>query len=183
MAKRIRKKRKIAETERIEKAKKEKEDAIRFKEAYLDERISASQMERKAKRDKELEGKLARQKSPEEIAAAKKHRLIVLFGILAALAAIALVARSAVLVLDLEAEKKEAQAKLDAVTKNRDQLQEELESVYSAEYVEQEARSELRMIYPGEILYIINDYDAGSSPKKETEEDVKAKPDEQPSEN
>lgn len=176
MAKRIRKKRKIAEAERAAKAKQEREDAIRFKEAYLDERISASQLERKEKRAREQEEKLAKQKSPEEIAAAKKHRMIILGGVIILLVAIAFVARSAVLVLDLEAEKREAQEKLDAVTKNRDQLQEELESVYSSEYVEQQARSELRMIYPGETLFIL-DTDTEETPGKK-EEDVKAKPDE-----
>lgn len=179
MAKRIRKKRKAAETERIELAQKQREDAIRFKEDYLDEHVSEKQLERKAKRDKEQAERLAKQKSPEEIAAAKKHRLIILGGVLLLLTAIALVASSAVLVLDLEAEKKEAQERLDAVTKNRDQLQEELESVYSSEYVEQEARSELRMIYPGETLYILNNNDAEKAPKED--EDVKAKPDEKPS--
>ena len=175
MAKRIKKKRKQQEEERIAREKKEREDALRFKENYLDERVSRQQQERKQKRQEELEIRQAKQRTPEEIAAAKRHVRVILFAILGAIIALALVARSAVLVLNLEVEKKEAEKKLEQATKERDQLKEELDNVYSAEYVEQEARSELRMIYPGETIYILEDSSEEEAPQ---EDSLKAKPDE-----
>ncbi len=126
----------------------------RFKSSYLDAQVSKAQQERRAKRDLEREKKLASQKSPEEKRRLAFHRLVVLVSVLAIFAIAAIIGDTASQVFDLMAQKEEAQARLDAVTKNRDQLQDELNNVNTNEYVEQNARSELRMIYPGEVLYI-----------------------------
>lgn len=158
----LRKKRKRREAERaaIQEAvlatpREEHESNIRFKNSYLDSRVSQAQEERRARREAERERRLANQKTPEEKRKIAIHRLVVLASILAMVAIAAVIGNTATQVFDLMSQKEEAQARLDAVTKNRDQLQEELNNVNTNEYVEQNARSELRMIYPGEVLYIM----------------------------
>ncbi len=57
--------------------------------------------------------------------------------------------------MKLQREKAEAQARLDELKIKIELLQNELERVTSDEYIEQQARTHLKMIYPGETLYIV----------------------------
>ena len=47
------------------------------------------------------------------------------------------------------------EAKLEALQEKLDQLEDELTRVTSDEYIEQQARTHLRMIYTGETVYIV----------------------------
>ncbi len=139
----------------LEAESQEREDSMRFKASYLDSSVTRAQEERRARREAEREIKLAKQKTPEEKRRILIHRLVVLASVLVIIGIAAAIGSTASQVFDLMSQRDAAQEKLDAVTKNRDQLQEELNNVNTNEYVEQNARSELRMIYPGEVLYIM----------------------------
>ena len=179
--KRQKKKRREAERAKIQEkalatSREEHESNERFKSSYLDTTVTKAQEERRAKREAEREKKLANQKTPEEKRRIAIHRLVVLATILAIFGIAAVIGNTASQVFDLMNQRDEAQKRLDAVTKNRDQLQEELSNVNTDEYVEQNARSELRMIYPGEVLYI-----TPGSPEEEIvreSNDSEAEPDE-----
>lgn len=149
----------------------EHEESLRFKNSYLDTQVTKAQEERRARREAELERKLAAQKTPEEKRRIAIHRLVILASILAIIGIAAAIGSTATQVIDLMNQRDEAQLRLDSVTKNRDQLQEELSNVNTREYVEQNARSELRMIYPGEVLYIMPEDDRApqSAPAEDTQ--------------
>jgi cell division protein FtsB len=59
--------------------------------------------------------------------------------------------------ISLKIEESRAESDLAALQKEKQELEEELSHVYSKEYIEQQARAELRMIFPGEILYVLKD--------------------------
>lgn len=68
-----------------------------------------------------------------------------------------IIGASAYNVIKLKMEEAEAQAKLDRLLEEKQALEEELALVDREEYIEQQAREHLRMIMPGEILYVIKD--------------------------
>ena len=90
--------------------------------------------------------------SPRRAAQKNRRRLVYLLVFLAIL----LVAGSSIFrIIDLKAEERKAQQDLEALEKTRARLQEELSRVDSEEYIEQQARQQLRMIFPGETLYVL----------------------------
>ncbi len=60
-------------------------------------------------------------------------------------------------VVTLRIEKSEAEAKLLSLENEKKVLEEELSNAGSAEYIEQQAREQLRMIMPGEVLYVLKE--------------------------
>lgn len=62
---------------------------------------------------------------------------------------------SAFNIVSLTIEKRELQEQQMLLMKTRDELKYELENVDSPEYIEQQARTYLRLIKPGEVLYIM----------------------------
>ncbi|NLP29953.1 MAG: hypothetical protein GX363_02345 [Clostridiales bacterium] len=62
-------------------------------------------------------------------------------------------------VLSLKFEEARAISELESLYSEKERLEEELSHVDSKEYIEQQARDELRMIYPGEVLYVITEED------------------------
>ncbi|GAB1475935.1 hypothetical protein MASR2M70_07670 [Bacillota bacterium] len=60
-------------------------------------------------------------------------------------------------VITLRMEKAEAEAKLLSLENEKKALQEELSKAGSKEYIEQQAREQLRMIMPGEVLYVLKE--------------------------
>lgn len=69
----------------------------------------------------------------------------------------AIIGVSAYNVITLKMEEAEARARLDVLMEEKQALEEELALVDSAEYIEQQAREQLRMIMPGEILYVLRE--------------------------
>ena len=59
--------------------------------------------------------------------------------------------------VSLKMEEARVQAEYEALLSEKAELEEELSNVDSDEYIEQQAREELKMILPGETLYIISD--------------------------
>ena len=113
--------------------------------------------------------------------AARKRRnrrrlvTLVLFAVLCAV--IGLVGKSVVNLVQLESEKRERERELEALKQEIEKNEATLKQVNSDEYIEQQARSELRMIKEGEVLYIINDdgsrtvVDSDAEPAEEENDD------------
>ncbi len=127
-----------------------------FKQDILDDALTAKQLERKKKREPVKERKAqkeARRKIAEENRTKRNSFAAVIFAVLVVLAII--FGKDFKQIVNLTKQKKQAQAQLDAINSKIAQLEDELSRIKSPEYIEQQARSQLRMIYPGEILYVI----------------------------
>jgi len=92
---------------------------------------------------------------------------------------IAAVAIQIVNIISLNKEKKDLEAEQQNLKKEQARLAEELNNVNSREYVEQQARQQLKLIMPGEILYVFPDItgsgienskeESGSSSERESD--------------
>lgn len=72
----------------------------------------------------------------------------------------------------LQAEKKALTAEKEALMLEKESLQDELKNVSDTEYIEEQARIQLKLIKPGEILYILeNDKEKEDDEKKDEKED------------
>lgn len=60
-------------------------------------------------------------------------------------------------IFDLRAEQKELRAHNEKLVSEKAQLKEELKNVNDVDYIEEQARIQLKLIKPGEILYILED--------------------------
>lgn len=69
---------------------------------------------------------------------------------------IAVVGMSVKNVFDLRAEQKNLQEENQNLLQQQDALKAELENVNDLEYIEEQARIQLRMIKPGEILFVLD---------------------------
>ena len=127
-----------------------------FKEDILENAISARQRERRKRREAQIRRKEAQEKRSAEAAvkARRRRRLFFAAVIVVVLAGI-LVGRTIVDIIRLQKEKAEAEAKLEDLRIRIELLENELTRVTSDEYIEQQARTHLKMIYPGETLYIV----------------------------
>ncbi|MCQ2565950.1 MAG: septum formation initiator family protein [Clostridia bacterium] len=96
-----------------------------------------------------------------------RRRLVVLAIFIILCAVIGLVGKSVVNLVQLESEKKAREAELETLQQQIEKDEATLKEVNSDEYIEQQARSELRMIKEGEVLYIIN----SDGSKTEVDED------------
>lgn len=75
------------------------------------------------------------------------------------LIAMVVVAVSLSNIFSLRAEQKELKSINKALLAEKASLQEELKNVNDFEYIEEQARIQLRLVKPGEILYILEDED------------------------
>ena len=127
-----------------------------FKEDILENAISTRQRERKERREAQRAKKEHQeQKNAAAALRAKRRRRIILVALAAVLIAGALVVKSVVQIYRLRKEKAEAEARLAELKVKIELLESELTRVTSDEYIEQQARSQLKMIFPGETLYIV----------------------------
>ncbi|NCB42006.1 MAG: septum formation initiator family protein [Clostridia bacterium] len=85
---------------------------------------------------------------------AKRRRYALIITALV-LFVVALVASSGLKLWRLAREKQATQAELSNLLEKEAELQNELTQLESKEYIEREARAELHMIFPGEVLYVI----------------------------
>lgn len=116
---------------------------------------SEEQRERREVRRKRLEERAKVKNDPVKAKRAKRNRKAVLVLVLALAALAAFTARALQKTIVLTQERARVQAQLDELEKRRSELENELLMVNSDEYVEQQARSQLHMIKPGEVLYIV----------------------------
>ena len=113
------------------------------------------QKERREVRRKKLEDRTKVKDDPVKAKRAKSRRKTVLVLVLFVLVMAAFTARAVQRMVALTQERAMVQAQLDELEKRRSELENELLMVNSDEYVEQQARSQLHMIKPGEVLYIV----------------------------
>jgi|GEM_PF-949409 len=111
---------------------------------------------RQEKRQEELAKRKAKVKAPARISGRQKskhlRRKTVYMMII--LMIIAVVAMQVFHIVSLNKEKKELELARQDLQKEQARLEEELNNVNSREYVEQQARQQLKLIMPGEILYV-----------------------------
>jgi len=72
----------------------------------------------------------------------------------------------------LHMEKNEVMAQQEALLAEKEALQKELANVNDPEYIEQQARVQLRLIMPGEILYVLPDLDEKTDNIKKDDENI-----------
>jgi cell division protein FtsB len=133
--------------------------------------------EARAARKKKRELLAAKKAKTNEVQPVRKNGAKI-FGKLYALAALIIVIaagvfslRIAALQMDLSKVKAENEAELIKI----DRLQNELEHIDDAEYIEQQARSRLHMVKPGELLYVLpteTGEEAGDSEFADNNDDV-----------
>ena len=58
-------------------------------------------------------------------------------------------------IITLKLEKNRLQIEQEELKKERDELKEEAKNVKSLDYIEQQARKQLHLVLPGEILYVL----------------------------
>ena len=127
-----------------------------FKEDILENAISTRQKERRERREAQIRRKEVQDKRNAEAAAkAGRRRRLFFAAVVVVIAAGFLVGRTIVDIIRLKKEKSEAEARLEELRIKIELLESELTRVTSDEYIEQQARSHLKMIFPGETLYIV----------------------------
>ncbi|MCI8630928.1 MAG: hypothetical protein HFG67_01475 [Firmicutes bacterium] len=125
---------------------------IDIEEARRERREKRTQAAKKAKAEKR--GKQEQTASARKKSQKNRRRLIYAAIIFVIIAAIGM---SAFKIISLLYEKSKLEKEHDRLLALKERLEQELESVNSPEYIEQQARSHLRLIKPGEILYILPD--------------------------
>ena len=135
-----------------------------FKEDILENAITQRQKERSERRES-LRIKKEEQEKKAAAAAerAKKRRKLMLIVIGVVIVAGLVFGRAVYRIVELKKEKAEAEARLEELQERLAQLESELTRVTTDEYIEQQARTHLRMIYPGETVYIIVPPEEGSA--------------------
>jgi len=74
-------------------------------------------------------------------------------------------------IFTLRAEQKDLKAQNEALLLEKEALKDELENVSDKEYIEEQARIQLKLIKPGEILYILDDEKDKKDDEKEDEKE------------
>lgn len=118
-----------------------------------EERRKRREEEQKRKQKKKRAGKQKEAASGRRAGKAVKRRLVYL------LVLVVILAVSSFSVYNLISQKaalNEAKAKQEQLQKEKEKLQQELTQVNSDEYVEQQARKQLNMIKPGELLFVVD---------------------------
>ena len=160
--------------------KKVTDKTIRREYSFLDSESLTSRDVRLAQEERRKRRKADQERSAaskaRRRAMARRRRIVmgvaVLFGIFILLA----VGRSIVNLVELQQEKSDTQARLAQLERQRGALEEELEQVNTDEYVEQQARSELKMVRPGEVLYLMTGESEYLAPDEEYAPEEEAAP-------
>ena len=127
-----------------------------FKEDILENAISTRQRERRERREAQIRRKEQQEKRSAEAAVrARRRRRLFFAAVIVVVIAALLVGRTLIDIFRLQREKAEAEARLEELKVKIELLESELERVTSDEYIEQQARTHLKMIFPGETLYIV----------------------------
>lgn len=90
--------------------------------------------------------------------ATKKARRKTVYAI-AFLIVIGIIGASVLNVLSVKSHQGKIEKEQEALLKEKAKLQQELQIVGSPEYIEQQARQQLKMIRPGELLYVLPEED------------------------
>ena len=116
------------------------------------EKRAAAIAEARALEEQKAQNKLIREEKAKRRALKLKRRLIYVSVFLVFVIAIGLSAGN---IISLLHEKQQVTKEQEMLLETRDKLKRELENVNNPEYIEQQARTHLRLIKPGEVLYIL----------------------------
>ena len=129
-----------------------------FKEDILENAISNRQKERRERREELRARKELQIKRSEQAAKrARRRRLLILVLAVVLLGAGVMVGGTIIRIERLKRDKAAAEERLAELKQRIELLESELDRVSSDEYIEQQARTQLKMIFPGETLYIVVD--------------------------
>ena len=98
----------------------------------------------------------ARKEAPSQRKAAKHRRRLLIYAAVI-IFVIAAVSVSAVEIISLEKEKAQLAAEQAELTKQLEAAKDELANTDDPDYIEQQVREKLNMVYPGEIIYVSPD--------------------------
>lgn len=124
--------------------------------------IESAREERRKKRALVNEKRIQKEKQPGEAMSRRRtikiRRKRIVYGLVFLL--IAVVIGAAIYnLISLKIEEARALKELETLNEQKAELEEELSRIDSPEYIEQQAREQLRMIMPGETLYVVNNED------------------------
>ena len=126
-------------------------------ESILNDDISEEQRQKREDLHKQVE--LKRENELKAAAASarrgKLFRRYVAIALVALLVILAFFGRLVLKINELRKTRDEAQKSLEELQLRIEELESTLENVTSPEYIESQARSQLRMIYPDEVLYVV----------------------------
>lgn len=89
----------------------------------------------------------------------RRHKInwLRFIGALLVVALIGVAAVSVRTIIELSAEKSRLRTENAELTQQKKDLEAELKSVNDLDYIEEQARKQLKMVKPGEVLYVIDD--------------------------
>ena len=120
--------------------------------------------------DEELGSRIEERRKAQASLRRSRKRRTVIAGLLAFVLLATICGKD---IVRLQSENRALKKQQVALEKQRDELKEELKSVHDQEYIREQARKQLRLLNPGEILFTFDDeedgQDAGSGDAGEEE--------------
>ena len=116
----------------------------------------AREKRRRARAEKAERVYQARKEAPSQRKAAKKKRRLLIYAAVIVLV-VAAISVSAVEIISLEKEKAQLATEQAELKKELEAARDELANTDDPDYIEQQVREKLNMVYPGEIIYVSPD--------------------------
>lgn len=116
----------------------------------------AREKRRRARAEKAERVYQARKEAPSQRKAAKKKRRLLIYAAVIVLVVVA-ISVSAVEIISLEKEKAQLATEQAELKKELEAAKDELANTDDPDYIEQQVREKLNMVYPGEIIYVSPD--------------------------
>ena len=116
----------------------------------------AREKRRRARAEKAERVYQARKEAPSQRKAAKKKRRLLIYAAVIVLVVTA-ISVSAVEIISLEKEKAQLATEQAELKKELEAAKDELANTDDPDYIEQQVREKLNMVYPGEIIYVSPD--------------------------
>lgn len=116
----------------------------------------AREKRRRARAEKAERVYQARKEAPSQRKSAKKRRRLLIY-VAVIVFVVAAISVSAVEIISLEKEKAQLAAEQAELKKELEAARDELANTDDPDYIEQQVREKLNMVYPGEIIYVSPD--------------------------
>ena len=116
----------------------------------------AREKRRRARAEKAERVYQVRKEAPSQRKAAKKKRRLLIYAAVIVLV-VAAISVSAVEIISLEKEKAQLATEQAELKKELEAAKDELANTDDPDYIEQQVREKLNMVYPGEIIYVSPD--------------------------
>ena len=129
----------------------------------------AREKRRRARAEKAERVYQARKEAPSQRKAAKKKRRLLIYAAVIVLV-VAAISVSAVEIISLEKEKAQLATEQAELKKELEAAKDELANTDDPDYIEQQVREKLNMVYPGEIIYVSPDEENKIDDKDKTKE-------------